>query len=112
MLGLKREFYVRKINVGQKNVGLKNVGQKKMDTPSKIWSPPPPKIKYIIGVIKKMWTNFFWVIRFKFPKNIKWPPKIQDGYQNDRLLRLSFKCRASQTLTSLDTAILLKIKHW
>ena len=46
-----------------------------------------------------------------FPKNLRWLPKIQDGCQNDLLLSLSFKCRASQTLTSLDMAILLKIKH-
>ena len=41
-------------------------------------------------------------------KNLRWPLKIQDGHQNDLSLSLSFKCRASQTPTSLDMAIFKK----
>ena len=66
----------------------------------------------IFGPIKKCMDKKIGVIRLKlveicvFPKNRKWLPKIQDGCQNDPLLSLSFKCRANQTLNSLDMAIL------
>ena len=32
------------------------------------------------------------------PKNLRWPPKIQDGRQNDEIFH--FKCEANQILIS------------